>query len=157
MTRPDILAAGVGGQGILTIAGIIETAAIGCGKADLLLAMEGWRHPPWLRPDGAVVVNRVPVRQHKTYPALETRLGHLARLPQQRFLDAEALAHKAGTVCAVLSALLGVAAPFLVISAEVIRHAVVDFFDFKGAEVVEKNLLAFALGSAAVKEYSSRV
>ena len=193
-THQDILIAGVGGQGILTIAGIIGTAAlerglhvkqsevhgmaqrggavvshlrlseqpiasdlIGRGRADLLLAMEpmeGLRHLPYLKHDGVLVANSVPVRNLKSYPAMENLIAHIARWQKRRILDAEALARKAGTVRAVNSVLLGAASPFLMIPAEAIRDAVASFFDYKGADVVEKNLLAFDLGRAAVEQDS---
>jgi indolepyruvate ferredoxin oxidoreductase beta subunit len=195
MTHQDILIAGVGGQGILTIAGIIGTAAIerglhvkqsevhgmaqrggavvshlrlserpiasdliGRGQVDLLLAMEpmeGLRHLPWLRPDGIVIANSVPIRNLETYPPVENLIVHLDRLQKRRILDAEALARKAGTVRAVNSVLLGAASSFLMIPAEVIRDAVAEFFDYKGAGVVEKNLMAFDLGRAAAEENSA--
>ncbi|MBU1695312.1 MAG: indolepyruvate oxidoreductase subunit beta [Verrucomicrobia bacterium] len=192
ITHQDILIAGVGGQGILTIAGIIGTAAIerglhvkqsevhgmaqrggavvshlrlserpiasdliSRGRAHLLLAMEpmeGLRHLPFLRHDGVLVANSVPMRNLKTYPATEKLIAHIDRWQKRRLLDAEALARKAGTVRAVNSVLLGAASPFLMIPAEVIRDAVAGFFDYKGADVVEKNLLAFDLGRAASLE-----
>ena len=192
MTHQDILIAGVGGQGILTIAGIIGTAAIerglhvkqsevhgmaqrggavvshlrlsermiasdliGRGRADLLLAMEpmeGLRHLPYLSHEGMLIANSVPLRNIKTYPETAKLISHIDRLQKRRILDAEALARKAGTVRAVNSVLLGAASPFLMIPAEVIRDAVASFFDYKGADVVEKNLLAFDLGRAAAEQ-----
>jgi indolepyruvate ferredoxin oxidoreductase beta subunit len=85
---------------------------------------------------------------------MENLIAHIARWQKRRILDAEALARKAGTVRAVNSVLLGAASPFLMIPAEAIRDAVASFFDYKGADVVEKNLLAFDLGRAAVEQDS---
>jgi len=187
--KRDVLLAGVGGQGLLSIAAVIGHAALELeldlrqcevhgmaqrggivqshirygdsplysdlvreGTADLILSlepMEGLRYLPFLRPDGALVTNSVPVRNTPNYPDLDMLLAEIRRIPQVRVLDAVALATEAGSAQAANLVLLGAAVPFLGLPDGVLESSLDAVFATKGDRVRETNRRAFHLGVAA--------
>jgi indolepyruvate ferredoxin oxidoreductase beta subunit len=151
--KRDIILAGVGGQGLLSIAAVLGDAALGLGlhlrqcevhgmaqrggvvqshirysdaplysdlvregAADLILSlepMESLRYLPFLRPDGALVTNSVPVKNIPDYPDLDRILGEIRRLPRHRIVDAAVVAEQAGSPQCANLVVLGAATPFL--------------------------------------------
>jgi indolepyruvate ferredoxin oxidoreductase beta subunit len=187
--KRDVILAGVGGQGLLSIAAVIGHAALSLGldlrqcevhgmaqrggvvqshirysdarlysdlvregSADLVLSlepMEGLRYLPFLRPDGILVTNSVPVRNIPDYPDLDRILAEIHALPQHRIVDAAALATEAGSVQCANLVLLGAAAPFLALPEESLEEALRAVFAGKPPRVVETNVRGFRLGVEA--------
>ena len=188
-THQDIIVAGVGGQGILTICGIIGVAALAkglrvkqsevhgmsvrggavvshvrlstqpiasdlipLGSAHMILSMEpmeALRYLPYARRDAVLVTSRNPVRNIPSYPDETLIEARIREWPHHVILDAEKLARQAGTIRAVNSVILGAASAFLMIPEADMRAFVEQFFERKGRDIVDKNLVAFDLGRAA--------
>lgn len=184
--KHDILIAGVGGQGILTIAAIVGRAAmneglnvkqsevhgmaqrggavvahlrlssatvhsdlIPLGGADVLLAvepLEALRHLPYLRRDGVVLANTVPIPNIPDYPSVADVLGELRRLPRTVLVDADKMARDAGSPRAMNMVMLGALAPFLELRSEALTETIRAAFAAKGERIVDINLKAFAVG-----------
>ncbi len=186
--KRDIILAGVGGQGLLSIAAVIGHAALSLGldlrqcevhgmaqrggvvqshiryadgplysdlvregSADLVLSlepMEALRYLSFLRPDGALVTNSVPVRNIPDYPDLELLHAEIRRLPRHVLVDAAALAEQAGSLQSTNLALLGAAAPFLGLPEAALEASLDAVFAGKSDRIRETNQRAFRLGVA---------
>ena len=186
--KRDIILAGVGGQGLLSIAAVIGHAALSLGldlrqcevhgmaqrggvvqshiryadgplysdlvregSADLVLSlepMEALRYLSFLRPDGALVTNSVPVRNIPDYPDLELLHAEIRRLPRHVLVDAAALAEQAGSLQSTNLALLGAAAPFLGLPEAALEASLDAVFAGKSDRIRETNRRAFRLGVA---------
>lgn len=182
----DIILAGVGGQGILTIAAVIGHAALSCGlylkqaevhgmsqrggaveshlriadkeifsdlvpagKADLIIAvepMEALRYLPYLSDDGWLITNTTPVENIPDYPALESILAEIEKLPHRVCFDADAAARKVGNPRGMNIVITGAASAFIDIPYEKIAESVRAIFAGKGEDVVNKNLTALQAG-----------
>jgi indolepyruvate ferredoxin oxidoreductase beta subunit len=126
------------------------------GTADILLSfesLEALRYVHWLKPTGLLVYNAVQVNPSPVasglaeYPAdIDARLA--ASFPRVRAVDANTLAHEAGTVKAVNLVMLGAVSPELPFAPEtwesVIRRAVPP-------KTIDVNLKAFELGRGAAE------
>jgi len=186
--KQDIILAGVGGQGIISIAYVIASAAleeglevkqaevhgmsqrggavqshlrlsqdriwsdlIPQGEADLVLSvepLEALRYLDYLRPDGMVVVSRVPFVNIKNYPAVETLLNKIREIPRHLIIDSEKLAKEAGSSRTQNMVLLGAAAGRLMVKEESLIRFIKALFERHGENIVAANLKAFALGQA---------
>lgn len=184
--KSDIILAGVGGQGILSIAASIGHAAIlsnfnlkqaevhgmsqrggavqshlrlsakpiasdliPYNSADLILSvepMECLRYLPYLSKNGWVVSNSVPFMNINNYPAIESIISEIEKLPKFVLLKADELAEEAGSARASNMVMLGAASPFINISLENFIKGIQEQFARKGESVVEINLKAFHLG-----------
>lgn len=189
--KQDIVLAGVGGQGILTIAAIMAKAVLAeglrikqsevhgmaqrggavlahlrisdqpvfsdlvpKGRADVVLALEpleAIRQAPFLSPEGSLISARTPLVNIPDYPNLDTLLARLLRAPNALLLDALSLARQAGSSRGANMVMLGALAARLDMSAPAIRHAVEEYWQRKGDEVVAGNLRAFDAGFDAGK------
>jgi indolepyruvate ferredoxin oxidoreductase beta subunit len=190
MTK-NVILAGVGGQGLLSIAAVLGEAArleglhlkqaevhgmaqrggvvqshvrfgdrpihsdlIREGVADLILAlepMEALRYLPFLRAEGIVIANRVPLANIPNYPDVEQILAEIERREPHLLIDAQALAQQAGSVRCTNMVMLGASAPFLDMPEATLLGAVEAVFEPKGADIVETNLKGFRLGRAAAE------
>ncbi|MTK52515.1 indolepyruvate oxidoreductase subunit beta [Paludibacter sp.] len=188
--QTNIIIAGVGGQGILTIASIIDLAAmqqglqvkqaevhgmsqrggaveshlrisdsviysdlIPKGKANLILAiepMESLRYLPFLAPDGIIVTATEPFKNINNYPDEQAIKDEIAQTGKHIFVDAENLAREAGNLKAFNTVMLGAAANYIGISKEALEKAIESYFSSKGEAVVQLNIKAFRLGTAAI-------
>lgn len=184
--RYDLIIAGVGGQGILSIATVIGRAAvctglhlkqsevhgmaqrggavsshfrlsdrtiysdlIPLGGADLILSMEpmeALRYRPWLKPEGWLVTNSVPITTIADYPAPESLQEALAGIPHRVVVDAVALARAEKSPRSVNMAVLGAASPWMPFPEAVWDEAIRAQFQRKGAEVAEANIRVFRAG-----------
>jgi indolepyruvate ferredoxin oxidoreductase beta subunit len=184
--KTDIILAGVGGQGILSIAAAIGQAAlinklhikqsevhgmsqrggavmshlrissssissdlIPYGTADMILSvepMESLRYLNYLSKTGWVITNTKPFENINNYPDYEKLINTIKELPQRVFIDADEIAHEAGSVKASNMVMLGASVPFLKLSVESIEQGICSIFASKGAEVVELNLKAMKMG-----------
>jgi indolepyruvate ferredoxin oxidoreductase beta subunit len=189
--KRDIILAGVGGQGLLSIAAVLGDAALGLGlhlrqcevhgmaqrggvvqshirysdaplysdlvregTADLILSlepMESLRYLPFLRPDGALVTNSLPVKNIPDYPDLDRILGEIRRLPRHRIVDAAIMAEQAGSPQSANLVLLGAATPFLGLAEDSLEAGIRSVFAGKDPRIVETNLRGFRLGVEAAR------
>jgi indolepyruvate ferredoxin oxidoreductase beta subunit len=189
--KRDIILAGVGGQGLLSIAAVLGNAALGLnlhlrqcevhgmaqrggvvqshirysdaplysdlvreGTADLILSlepMESLRYLPFLRPDGALVTNSVPIKNMPDYPDLDRILGEIRRLPRHRIVDAAIVAEQAGSLQCANLVVLGAATPFLGLAEDSLEAGIRSVFAGKDPRIVETNLRGFRLGVEAVR------
>ena len=186
--KQDIILAGVGGQGIISIAYVIASAAleeglevkqaevhgmsqrggavqshlrlsqdriwsdlIPQGEADLVLSvepLEALRYLDYLRPEGLVIVSRVPFVNIKNYPAVETLLDKIREIPRHLIIDTEKLAKEAGSSRTQNMVLLGAAAARLMVKEESLIRFIKALFERHGENIVAANIKAFALGQA---------
>jgi indolepyruvate ferredoxin oxidoreductase beta subunit len=108
--------------------------------------MESLRYLPYLSAKGWVVSNSVPFINIDAYPALESIIGEIEKLPQFVLLNADELAEQAGSARATNMVMLGAASPFINISTDNFVKGIQEQFARKGDSVVEINLKAFQLG-----------
>ena len=179
--KSDIILAGVGGQGILSIATILGDAAlrlnlhlkqaevhgmsqrggdvmsclrlssdpiasdlIPSGKVDLVISlepMEALRYVHLLAPGGRVITSTDPFAN---YPELEAVLSELTAVPGTVTIAAEAIAKEVASPRSSNMALLGAAAPYIGLPAEVLEESIRTIFMAKGEKIVENN--AFRAG-----------
>lgn len=184
--KTDIILAGVGGQGILSIATILSGAAldegmyvkqaevhgmsqrggdvqsnlrissdpiasdlIALGGADLIVSlepMEALRYLQWLKPEGTVVTNTVPLVNIPDYPDMTAIGAELKSLPSVVAFDMDAVAKKVATARASNMVLLGACARYTCIEPARIEVAIARIFSRKGQAVVDANLAAFRAG-----------
>lgn len=185
----DIILAGVGGQGVLSIATVIARSAmkdglevrqsevhgmsqrgggvqahmriadhkidsdlIPSGGADMILAMEpveSLRYLSFLKADGIVVTAAEPFVNIPDYPALESILEAVKKLPRSRVVEAERLAREAGNLKSVNMVLIGAALDVLPVKGETVEAGVRETFAKKDPRLVEVNLKALELGRSA--------
>jgi indolepyruvate ferredoxin oxidoreductase beta subunit len=190
--KKDIILAGVGGQGILSIAATIGTAALDMGlhlkqaevhgmsqrggdvqsnlrisdkeiasdlipkgKADMIISvepMESLRYLPMLSPEGWLITNTTPYVNIRNYPALESVMAEIEKLPRHIALDADQMAKDLGSARSANMVILGAASPYLGISSEKFEQAITKIFNRKGQEVVDVNINCFRAG----KEFSEK-
>ena len=185
--KRDIILAGVGGQGILSIATVIGEAAlneglylkqaevhgmsqrggdvqsnlrlsdepiasdlIAQGGADIIISlepMEALRYVQYLKPDGWIVTNEVPLINIPNYPDIEQVLCHIRGYKNHVLLNCEALAKEAGAPAqAANMVLLGAAIPMLGIDHDKMIAGIQRVFARKGDAVVNSNLAAVEAG-----------
>jgi len=124
------------------------------GTADLILAlepMEALRYLPYLSLDGAVVTNDAPLVNVPDYPEMSFVLREVRRQSTHRWVDAAALAKKAGALRAANMVMLGAGSPYLELPEEALIGAIESFFAGKEASIIETNVRAFRLGLAATQ------
>lgn len=185
--KRDIILAGVGGQGILSIATVIGEAAlneglylkqaevhgmsqrggdvqsnlrlsdepiasdlIAKGGADIIISlepMEALRYVQYLKPDGWIVTNEVPLINIPNYPDIEQVLSHIRGYKNHVLLNCEALAKEAGAPAqAANMVLLGAAIPMLGIDHDKMIAGIQRVFARKGDAVVNSNIAAVEAG-----------
>ncbi len=189
-SKMNIVIAGVGGQGILSIAGVIAQAALAAGlrvkqsevhgmaqrggavEAHLRISpdpifsdlvpiggagivcgmepMEALRHLPHLNPEnGWIVTAAEPLVNIPDYPAVETILAEIRRLPRHLILPVNEMAKAAGNVRSGNMVLLGALSTRLPLPETALLDGIARLFHAKGAAVVDVNLKAFAAGRTA--------
>lgn len=132
----------------------ISSDLIPTGKADMILSaepMESLRYLPYLSKQGWVISNSRPFVNINNYPEVEEIMNEISKLPHSLLADAEQIAEEAGSVRTSNMVMLGVAAPFLVISKEALKKGVEKLFASKSKEVIDMNLKAFEIGYAYSK------
>jgi indolepyruvate ferredoxin oxidoreductase beta subunit len=184
--KNDIILAGVGGQGILSIAATIGMAAVSknlylkqaevhgmsqrggavqsnlrlsdkpihsdlipYGKAKMIISvepMESLRYLNYLSDDGWLVTNTTPFVNIPNYPAEESLMGEIEKLPRHIALNADEIAKDVGVKKTANIVVLGAASPFLDIEFEYLENAIKSIFKRKGQEVIDVNIAALNAG-----------
>jgi indolepyruvate ferredoxin oxidoreductase beta subunit len=191
--KQDIILAGVGGQGILSIATVIGSAAlqqglhlkqaevhgmsqrggdvqsnlrlssepihsdlIPRGAADLIVSlepMEALRYVPYLAQQGWIITNTVPFVNIPDYPAMESVMAELNKLPRVIAIDVDAIAKDTGSPRSANMVLLGATAAVLdILDPEKLRDGIRRIFGRKGEDVVAANIKAFDAGLASAQK-----
>ena len=191
--KQDIILAGVGGQGILSIATVIGSAAlqqglylkqtevhgmsqrggdvqsnlrlssepihsdlIPRGAADLIVSlepMEALRYVPYLAPQGWIITNTVPFVNIPDYPAMESVMAELNKLPRVIAIDVDAIAKDTGSPRSANMVLLGATAAVLdILDPEKLRDGIRRIFGRKGEDIVAANIKAFDAGLASAQK-----
>ena len=191
--KQDIILAGVGGQGILSIATVIGSAAlqqdlhlkqaevhgmsqrggdvqsnlrlssepihsdlIPRGAADLIVSlepMEALRYVPYLAQQGWIITNTVPFVNIPDYPAMESVMAELNKLPRVIAIDVDAIAKETGSPRSANMVLLGATAAVLdILDPDKLRDGIRRIFGRKGEDVVAANIKAFDAGLASAQK-----
>ena len=191
--KQDIILAGVGGQGILSIAMVIGSAAlqqglhlkqaevhgmsqrggdvqsnlrlssepihsdlIPRGAADLIVSlepMEALRYVPYLAPQGWIITNTVPFVNIPDYPAMESVMAELNKLPRVIAIDVDVIAKETGSPRSANMVLLGATAAVLdILDPEKLRDGIRRIFGRKGEDIVAANIKAFDAGLASAQK-----
>ena len=163
--KTDIILAGVGGQGILSVATIIGHAALENklylkqaethgmsqrgGDVQSHLRISKQTIASDLVPIGSadLVLSSEPMEALRYLPFLAPN-GYIITI----LLDAEQLAKDAGNARAANVVMLGAAAPLLILPFESLENGIRAIFQAKGHDVVEMNLKALKAGHEAVKK-----
>ena len=127
----------------------IASDLIPYGKADLIISvepLEALRYLPFLSSDGWVITSTKPFINIPEYPEMGKVMDEIRKLPHYIALDADEIAKEIGTIKAANIVILGAASPFLDMNYEELENAIRFIFRNKGAEVINKNLLALKAG-----------
>ena len=127
----------------------ISSDLIPYGTADIILSvepMESLRYLNYLAKTGWVITNTKSFENINNYPDYEKLINTIKELPQRVFIDADEIAHEAGSVKSSNMVMLGASVPFLKLSVESIEQGISSIFASKGKEIVELNLKAMKMG-----------
>ncbi|MBR4970203.1 MAG: indolepyruvate oxidoreductase subunit beta [Paludibacteraceae bacterium] len=133
----------------------IASDLIAKGSADMILSlepMESLRYLPYLKPEGWIVTNSIPLINIPDYPAVEDVLSEVKKIKNHVILDVESIAKEVGSPRVANIVMLGAATPFLGISYEMIEEGIRSIFGRKGEEIVALNLKALEAGRSVVKK-----
>lgn len=133
----------------------IASDLIAKGSADMILSlepMESLRYLPYLKADGWIVSNSVPLINIPDYPAVEDVLAEVKKIKNHVILDVESIAKEVGSPRVANIVMLGAATPFLGISYEMIEEGIRSIFGRKGEEIVALNLKALEAGRSVVNK-----
>ena len=182
----DIILAGVGGQGILSIAAAIGFAALEEGlfikqaevhgmsqrggqvqshvrvsdqsiasdlipyqEADLILSvepLESLRYLPYLHKEGWLVSNADPLINIDNYPDIARIKASIKNLTHHILFHAKEMAAEMNASKSVNMIMLGAGSSFIQINPQSLKKGIRRIFESKGAEMVDKNILAFEKG-----------
>ncbi len=124
------------------------------GKADIVIAlepMEALRYVEYLSPTGWVITNSTPFINIPDYPAIETILEELRKLPRVIILDIDTIAKDAGIPRAANIVLLGAASEHVGIEYDKLEDGIRRIFARKGEAIVDMNIKALRLGRENAK------
>lgn len=133
----------------------IASDLIAKASADMILSlepMESLRYLPYLKADGWIVTNSVPLINIPDYPAVEDVLAEVKKIKNHVILDVESIAKEVGSPRVANIVMLGAATPFLGISYEMIEEGIRSIFGRKGEEIVALNLKALEAGRSVVNK-----
>lgn len=133
----------------------IASDLIAKGSADMILSlepMESLRYLPYLKADGWIVTNSVPLINIPDYPAVEDVLAEVKKIKNHVILDVESIAKEVGSPRVANIVMLGAATPFLGVSYEMIEEGIRSIFGRKGEEIVALNLKALEAGRSVVNK-----
>lgn len=127
----------------------IASDLIALGSADMIVSlepMEALRYLPYLKADGYVVTNEVPLVNIPDYPAILTVIDEVKKVKNHVLIDVDKIAKEVGSPRVANIVMLGAATPFLGISFDKIQEGIRSIFGKKGEEVVNMNLKALEAG-----------
>lgn len=130
----------------------IDSDLIAKGGADIVISlepMEALRYKHYLKPDGYVVTNSVPLINIPTYPEVEKLHQEIEALENVVMIDLDKIASEIGASKATNMVLLGAASHFLKIDFSLLEEGVKAIFGRKGEDVVSLNLSALREGRDA--------
>lgn len=130
----------------------INSDLISKGGADIVISlepMEALRYKHYLKPNGHIVTNSVPVVNIPTYPDIEKLHGEIGTLKNVVMIDLDKIAAEIGATKATNMVLLGAASHFLEIDFSLLEEGVKSIFGRKGDDIVNVNLLALREGRNA--------
>ena len=134
----------------------IHSDLIPRGAADLIVSlepMEALRYVPYLAPQGWVITNTVPFVNIPDYPAMESVMAELNKLPRVIAIDVDALAKETGSPRSANMVLLGATAAVLdILDPDKLRDGIRRIFGRKGEDVVDANIKAFDAGLASAQK-----
>ncbi|HEX2921184.1 MAG TPA: indolepyruvate oxidoreductase subunit beta [Bacteroidales bacterium] len=119
------------------------------GTADLIISvepMESLRYLPWLSKTGWLITSSEPFLNITDYPDVEDIIQQVRKIKNHVLIDADNIAHEAGSSKAGNIVILGAASPFLSLPFGSLERAVRKFFSKKGEEIVETNIKALNEG-----------
>ena len=137
----------------------VASDLIAKGSADLIISlepMEALRYLPYLKKDGWLVTNEVPLINIPDYPAIEDILNEIKKVKNQVILDVEKIAKEVGSTRVSNMVMLGASTPFLTISYDKIKDGIRFIFERKGEEIVDLNLRALEAGRKIAEEMGSK-
>ena len=145
--KTDIILAGVGGQGILSIAAALGSAAL----TNNLYMKQAETHGMSQR--GGDVQSFMRISDRPIYSDLIAK-GRADIILSVEPMDADTIAKEsAGNVRASNFVMLGAASPFIEIPFEYLEEGIRAIFSRKGAEIVEMNLKALRAGREFAQNY----
>lgn len=124
------------------------------GKADMVISlepMEALRYVEQLAPTGRIITSSEPFVNIPNYPEHAEVMAELNALPNVTVIAAEEIAKSVATPRSSNMALLGAAAPYLGLPAEMLEDSIRAVFGAKGEKIVNDNLAAFRAGLAAAR------
>jgi len=127
----------------------VASDLIAKGSADLIISlepMESLRYLPYLKKEGWLVTNEVPLINIPDYPAMEDILSEVKKVKNHVILDVEKIAKEVGSSRVSNMVMLGASTPFLNIPYEEIQNGIRSIFERKGEEIVNLNLRALEAG-----------
>ena len=191
----NIILAGVGGQGILSIAYVLDNVAMEKGlyikqsevhgmsqrggdvqshirisdkeihsdliplaKADFILSvepLEALRYISYLKPDGYIITNDMPIENIPSYPELDKILAEICKHKNNIILNATGLAKLAGSSRAENIVMLGALSNYLEIDKMYYDKFISKLFAGKGDSIVEVNKTALKYGQIAGNFYKA--
>lgn len=192
----DIILAGVGGQGILSIAAAIGFAALEEGlyikqaevhgmsqrggqvqshvrisdkpiasdlipyqEADLILSvepLESLRYLPYLNKEGWLVSNADPLINIDNYPDIARINANITKLSRHILFHAKEMAAELNAPKSVNMIMLGAGSPFIQLSPQSLKKGIRKIFESKGADIVDKNILAFEKGRSTAISFKEK-
>jgi indolepyruvate ferredoxin oxidoreductase beta subunit len=163
--KSDIILAGVGGQGILSIAATIGMAALENHlhlkqaevHADLIISvepMESLRYLPWLSEKGWLVTNTTPFVNISDYPDMKELLSEIENLNNHITINADEIARQVKSPRSSNIVMLGAASPFLDLPYASLEIGIKKIFGKKGEKVVQLNIDALKVGREFALEHS---
>ena len=127
----------------------IASDLIAKGSADLIISlepMESLRYLPYLKKEGWLVTNEVPLINIPDYPEIEDILSEVKKVKNHVILDVEKIAKEVGSSRVSNMVMLGASTPFINIPYGEIENGIRSIFEKKGEEIVNLNLRALAAG-----------
>jgi len=127
------------------------------GAADLIISlepMESLRYLPYLKKDGWLVTNEIPLVNIPDYPDVSEVMNEIKKIKNHLILDVEKIAKELGSTRVSNIVMLGASTPFLNISYDKIEDGIRSIFGRKGEEVVNLNLRALEAGRKIAKDKS---
>lgn len=130
------------------------------GEADIILSiepMESLRYLPFLNQVGWLVTNSSPYINIPDYPDLNKLLSEIRKIKNHVVIDADEIAHQAGSVKSSNMVILGAASGFLNLDINNLIKGMEEIFAGKGKAIIDLNIRAFMAGKEEGEKYLSEI